>query len=72
MAGIDLGGVASWLLAAALGLGILWAINEGMLRAQYSLGTISIPMNNLGLVIFLAAIALGGFYFLTDIVRKVG
>jgi hypothetical protein len=70
MGGLDIGGVASWLLAAGLGLGILWAINEGMLRTQYSLGSTSVPMENLGLIIFLGAIGLGGFYFLQDIGRK--
>jgi hypothetical protein len=70
MAGIDIGGVASWLLAAGLGLGILWAINDGLLKTQYSLGSTSIPMENLGLIIFLAAIGLGAFYFLKDVLRK--
>lgn len=70
MSGLDIGGVASWLLAAGLGLGILWAINDGMLRAQYSLGSTSVPMENLGLIIFLAAIGLGAFYFLKDVGRK--
>ena len=70
MGGLDIGGVASWLLAAGLGLVILWAINEGMIRAQYSLGSTLIPMENLGLIVFLGAIGLGGFYFLQDIGRK--
>jgi hypothetical protein len=71
MAGFDLGGVASWIVAAALGLGILWAIGEGMLNPVYSLGDIPVPLDNIGLLIFLAAIALGGFYFLTDVLSKV-
>lgn len=71
MAGIDLGGVASWIIVALMGLGILWAINEGMLKAQYSLGNVSIPMDSIGILIFLAAIGLGGFYFVTDVLRKV-
>lgn len=71
MAGIDLGGVASWIVAASLGLGILWAIGQGMLNAQYSLGDLSIPLDNIGLLIFLTAIALGGFYFVTDVMNKV-
>jgi uncharacterized transporter YbjL len=71
MAGLDIGGVASWLLAAGLGLGILWAINEGMLRTQYSLRSTSVPIENVGLIIFLAAIGLEAFYFLKDVGRKI-
>ena len=71
MTGIDLGGVASWIIVALMGLGILWAINEGMLKTQYSLGDVSIPMDNIGILIFLAAIGLGGFHFVTDVLRKV-
>lgn len=70
MAGIDIGGVASWIIAALMGLGILWAVKRDLLRAQYSLGNTALPMENLGLIIFLAALALGGFYFLKDIGRK--
>lgn len=41
-----------------------------MLRTQYSLGSTSVPMEDLGLIIFLGAIGLGLFYFLQDIGRK--
>ena len=71
MAGIDLGGVSSWLIAAVLGLGILWAVNKGLVKSQYSLADISIPMDNLGLIIFLLALILGAFYFFTDVSRKI-
>ena len=71
MAGIDLGGVASWIIAALMGLGILWATNKGMLKTQYSFGEASIPMENVGTLIFLVAIGLGCFYFLIDVVRKI-
>ena len=70
MAGIDPAGVASWVIAALMGLGILGAVNEGMLKTQYSLGDVSIPMNNIGVLIFLAAIALGGFYFVIGVLRE--
>lgn len=71
MAGFDFGGVSSWLLTAGLGLVILWAINEGLLRSQYSLGSASVPMDNIGLIIFIAALGLGALYFLMDIGRKI-
>jgi len=71
MSDIELGGVASWITAALIGLGILWAINEGMLKTQYLFGDVSIPMETIGVLIFLVAIGLGGFYFVTDVLRKV-
>ena len=70
MAGIDPAGVASWVIAALMGLGILLAINEGMLKAQYSVGGVSISMDSAGILIFLAAIVLGGFHFVIGVSRK--
>ena len=70
MAGMDLGGVASWVIAALMGLGILLAVNEGMLKTQYSVGDVSISMDSVGILIFLAAITLGGFHFVIGVLRK--
>ena len=71
MAGIDLGGVASWVIAALMGLGILGAVNEGMLKTQYSVGDVSISMDSVGILIFLTAIVLGGFHFIIGVLREV-
>ena len=70
MAGIDPAGVASWVIAALMGLGILWAVNESVLKAQYSVGDVSISMDSVGILIFLAAIVLGGFHFVIGVSRK--
>ena len=70
MAGIDPGGVASWVIAALMGLGVLWAVNKGILKTQYSVGDVSISMDSVGILIFLAAITLGGFYFVIGVSRK--
>jgi nitrogen fixation-related uncharacterized protein len=71
MSDIELGSVASWIIAAVIGLGILWAVKGGMLKTQYLLGDVSIPMETIGILVFLLAIGLGGFYFVTDVLRKV-
>ena len=71
MSGIDPGGVASWVIAALMGLGILGAVNEGMLKTQYSVGDVSISMDSVGILIFLAAIVLGGFHFVIGVLREV-
>ena len=70
MAGIDPAGVASWVIAALMGLGILWAVNNGVLKIQYSVGDVSISMDSVGILIFLAAIVLGGFHFVIGVSRK--
>ena len=70
MTGIDPAGVASWVTAALMGLGILWAVNEGVFKTQYSVGDVSISMDSVGILIFLAAIVLGGFHFVIGVSRK--
>ena len=71
MSGIDPGGVASWVIAALMGLGILWAVNEGVLKIQYSVSDVSISMDSAGILIFLVAIVLGGFHFVIGVLREV-
>lgn len=71
MTTINIGGIASWILFAILGIGILWAANEGYILSEYSLADNTIPMDTLGLGILLIAVGLGVLYFLMDISNKV-
>lgn len=70
MAKVDLGGLPSWIVVCLIGLGILWGINENMLKTRYALGDLAVPMEDIGVLLFLAAICLGGFYFLKDVSGK--
>lgn len=62
MAGINLGDLPSWILVLLIGLGLRWADTNGILQQTHDLGNLMI----------LAGLLLGGFYFYTDISNKVG
>lgn len=68
---VDIGGLPSWILVLGIGIGILWAISNGMLDATYRIGESALPMESLGGLLVIAAILLGAFYFLKDIGNKV-
>jgi hypothetical protein len=61
MTPINFGDLSSWILVFLIGLGLEYATNNGILT-QYS---------NLGELLMFAGLALGTFYFYTDVSNKV-
>lgn len=70
MSGVNLGDAPSWILTLVIGLGILWAVSNGNLEGAYRVGEFNLPMDDLGGLLVVGALLLGGFYFLKDIGRK--
>lgn len=68
---LDLGDTPSWITILVIGLGILWALSNGVLDPAFSVGEITLPMEDLGTFLVVGALVLGGFYFLKDVARKV-
>ena len=60
--GFNLGDLPSWLTVLLIGFGVVWAASNGMLDANYE---------GLGQLLIYAALALGAFYFLSDILNKI-
>lgn len=58
---VNVGDLPSWMLVFLMGLGLEYATNNGILT-QYS---------NLGELMMFAGLALGAFYFYTDVSNKV-
>ncbi|WP_459822451.1 hypothetical protein [Halorubrum luteum] len=68
---LNLGDPPSWILVLLIGLGILWALSNGILDPAFSVGDLTLPMEDLGSLLVVGALVLGGFYFLQDVLRKV-
>lgn len=68
---INLGDPPSWIMVLIIGLAVLAGISNGTLSANYTFGTTSLPLGQLGVLMIGGALALGLFYFLMDISRKV-
>jgi len=68
---LNLGDPPSWIIVLVVGLGILWALSNGVLDPSFSMGNITLPMEGLGTLLVVGALVLGGFYFLMDVTRKI-
>jgi len=67
---VNLGEPPSWIVILVIGLGILWALSNGMIDPAYSVSDFTLPMEDLGTLLVIGAVLLGGFYFIQDVARK--